>query len=121
MFVLTFKEKGGLQHLIFLFLFLFASPLLIFRSLGLLYENISVKPLLFNGFSNVSFALLKTFSSQEMSYIHFVIDFGSSLKYWVDDLIVYEYKLVRCLVYKKVGKYYFLSIIIYYLFSFFSK
>ena len=28
------------------------------------------------------------------------------LKYWMDDLIVYGYKLVRCLVYEKVGKYY---------------
>ena len=44
-----------------------------------------------------------------MSEIHLFIDFVVPLKYWVDNLIVYEYKVVRCLVYGKVGKYYFLS------------
>ena len=44
-----------------------------------------------------------------MSEIRLFIVLGILLKYWVDDLIVYEYKLVRCLVYDKVGKYYLLS------------
>ena len=41
-----------------------------------------------------------------MSEIHLFIDFVIPLKYWVDNLIAYEYKVVRCLVYGKVGKYY---------------
>ena len=44
-----------------------------------------------------------------MSEIHLFIDFVVPLKYWVDNLIVYEYKVVPCLFYGKVVKYYFLS------------
>ena len=62
----TFAGKGGLYHIVYLFLFFFASMLLIFLSLDLIYENVSVKPLLLNAFSYISFALLNMFSSQEM-------------------------------------------------------
>ena len=89
--ILTFKEKGGLFHIIFPFLFFFASLLLIFWSLDLIYENVSVKPLLFNAVSYVSFALVNTFSSQGMSEIRLFIDFGSSFKIlggWFDCLQV---------------------------------
>ena len=34
---------------------------------------------------------------------------GVLLKYLMDDFIVYEYKMIRCLGYSKVGKYYLSS------------
>ena len=67
-----------------------------------MYVSFLVKPLLSKAFLHVSFALLNTCSSQEMSDIRLLIDFGSFLKCWEDDLIVYEYKLVYCLVYGNV-------------------
>ena len=95
--VLTFKENGGLYHITFLRLFFFASLLLIFWSLDLIYENVSVKPLLFSASSFVSFALLNTLSSQEMSEICLFIDFGSSFKIYDE----WRYMMVD----GKVGKY----------------
>ena len=79
-FVLTFKEKGGLYHIIFLFLFFFSSLLMLVRLSGLIYVNPPVKPLFFNAFSYVIFALLNTFSLQEMSEIHLFIALGSFFK-----------------------------------------
>ena len=80
MLVSTFREKEGLSHITFLFLFIFGSLLWIFWWLNLAYEKISVKPLLFNAFSYVSVALLNTFLSQGMSEIRLSIDFRSSFK-----------------------------------------
>ena len=87
MLVLTFKEKGGLYHIIFLFHFFFFSFINI--SLDLICENVSVKPLLLNAFLYVSFALLNMFSPQEMSEICLLTDFASSFKIlggWFDCL-----------------------------------
>ena len=74
MLVFTLKEKGGLNQIIFLLLFLFSlflvSPLL---SL-LLYFSSSLKPLLLSACSYVIFAASKIPWLHEISVIRLLID-----------------------------------------------
>ena len=76
----TLKEKGGLNHIIFLLLFLFSlflvCPLLSF----LLYFSSSLKPLLLSACSYELFPASKISWLHEISVIHLLIALGSSFK-----------------------------------------
>ena len=78
--VFTLKEKGGLNYMIFLLLFLFSS----FRSFSSpslsLYFNSSLKPLLRSACSYVDFAASKISWLHEISVIRLLTALGSSFK-----------------------------------------
>ena len=89
MLVFTLKEMGGLNHIIFLLLFLFSS-FRVFSSPSLfLYFNSSLKPLLRGACAYVDFAASKISWLHEISVIRLLTAFGSLLKYSVDGLNVY--------------------------------
>ena len=76
----TFKEKGGLNHMIFLLLFHFSS-FRVCSSLSLfLYFNSSLKPLLRSTCSYVIFAASKISWLHEISVIRLLTALGSSFK-----------------------------------------
>ena len=80
MLVFTLKEKGGLNHIIFLLLFLF-SLFLVCHLLSLLfYFSSSLKPLLLSACSYVLFAASKISWLHEISVIHLLIALGRSFK-----------------------------------------
>ena len=80
MLVFTLKEKGGLNHIIFLLLFLF-SLFLVCHLLSLLfYFSSSLKPLLLSACSYVLFAASKISWLHEISVIRLLIALGSSFK-----------------------------------------
>ena len=80
MFVLTLKEKGGLNHMIFLLLLLFSS-LRVCSSLSLfLYFNSLLKPLLRSASSYLVCAVSKRSWLHEISVIRLLIALGRSCK-----------------------------------------
>ena len=80
MLIFTLKEKGGLNHIIFLLLFLF-SLFLVFPLLSLqLYFSSSLKPLLLSASSYVLFVASKISRLHEISVIHLIIALGSYIK-----------------------------------------
>ena len=80
MLIFTLKEKGGLNHIIFLLLFL--CPLfLVFPLLSLLlYFSSSLKPLLLSASSYVLFVASKISWLHEISVICLLIVLGNSFK-----------------------------------------
>ena len=80
MVVFTLKEKDGLNHIIFLLLFLFSLFLVcLFLSL-LLYFSSSLKRLLLRACSHVLFAASKISWLHETSVIHLLIALDRSFK-----------------------------------------
>ena len=75
MLVLTFKERGGLNHMIFLLLFRVC-----FSPSFFLYFNFSLKPLLCSACSHVVFAASKMSWLHEVSVIRLLIGLCSSFK-----------------------------------------
>ena len=89
--VFTLKEKGGLNHTIFLLLFLFSSFRVFSSPSLLLYFNSSLKPLFRSACSYVDFAASKISWLHEISAIRLLTDFGSSFKIfggWFDCLLM---------------------------------
>ena len=80
MLAFTLKEKGGLNHMIFLLLLLFSS-FRVCSSLSLfLYFNSSLKPLLRSASAYVIFAVSKISWLHEISVICLLIALGSFFK-----------------------------------------
>ena len=77
--VFIVKEKGILNHTIFLLLFLFSS-FRVCSSLFFFFFSSSLKLLLRSAFSNLVFAASKKFWFLEISVIHLLNTLGSSLK-----------------------------------------
>ena len=80
MLVFTLKEKGGLNHMIFIFLFRFSSFRVCSSPSLFLYFSSSLKPLLRSACSYVVFAASKKSWLHEISVIRLLIAYGSSLK-----------------------------------------
>ena len=91
MLVFTLKEKGGLNHMIFLLLFLFSLFRVCSSPSLFLYFNSSLKPLLRSACSYVVFRASKIFWLDEVSVIRLLIALGSSFKIfggWLECLLV---------------------------------
>ena len=91
MLVFKFNEKGGLNHIIFLLLFLFSLFLVCPLLSLLLYFSYSLKPLLLRASSYVLFATSKISWLREISVICLLITLGSSFKIfggWFDCLFI---------------------------------
>ena len=89
MLVFTLKENSGLNHMVFLHLFIFSS-FRVCSSLSLfLYFNSSLKPLLRSSCLRVVFAASKISWLHEISIIRLLIAFGSSFKIFVGWFDVY--------------------------------
>ena len=83
MLVFRLKEKGGLNHMIFLLLFLFSS-FRICSSLSLfLYFNSTLTSPLRSACSYVAFAASKISWLHEISVIRLLIALGNFGNYWV--------------------------------------
>ena len=90
MLVFTLKEKGRLNHIIFLLLFLSLFLVCPFPSL-LLYFGSSLKPLLLSACSYVLFAESKIYWLHEISVIPLLIALGRSFKIfsgWFECLLI---------------------------------
>ena len=85
MFVFTFNENSGLNHIIFLLRFFFSD---VSQSVVLgLYIKVSLTPLLLRASEYLGIELIKTFLSDEMSDICLAIYFGSCFRTtvrWLD-------------------------------------
>ena len=80
MLVFTLKEKGGLNHMIFLLLFLFSSFRVCSSPPLFLYYNSSLKPLLRSTCWYALFAASKISWLHEISVIRLLIALGSYFK-----------------------------------------
>ena len=80
MLVFTLKEKSGLNHMIFLLLFLFSSFRVYSSPSLFLYFSSSLKPLLRSACSYVVFAASKIIWLHEISVIRLLTALGSSSK-----------------------------------------
>ena len=106
MLVFTLKEKGGLNHVIFLLLFLFSLFLVCLLLSLLLYFSSSLKPLLLSACS-MCFLQHQKYPGymKYLLYVYWLL-WVDILKYSVDGLNVYCCKLFHCLVFDTVGMYY---------------
>ena len=78
MFVFTFNENAGLNHITVLLRFFFSKVSQ--SAVFVLYVNLSLKPLFLSASQYIGIESQKLFSLDEMSDIRLTIDFGSCFK-----------------------------------------